>query len=33
MFGPGHFLDVFDDDPCHILAGGGLDPFQARARN
>lgn len=34
-FGPGHIrpatlLQVLNDDPRHILAGGGLDPFQAR---
>ena len=34
-FGPGHIrptilLQMLNDDPRHILAGGGLDPFQAR---
>lgn len=34
-FGPRHvratvFLDVLDNHPGHVLAGGGLDAFQAR---
>ena len=33
--GPSHvrpaiFFQMLNDDPRHILAGGGLDPFQAR---